>query len=115
MDKVELTTILGVLAVLLGGIAYNALVAARARARAARSLPTTGWVGKHVQHDGRVVGEVVADEGDTLVLRKGEAMLCVPRAVVHPQGLDLGIKGSFDEATALAEGAAWKLRHGVLP
>jgi hypothetical protein len=113
VDQVDLYTVLGVLAVLLGVILYNSMSALRTRARAASALPSSTWLGKHVQHHGDILGEVVAEEGDKVVLRKGPATMCVPRSLVRPQGLDLGVKGDLDLATALAEGQAWQVQHGA--
>jgi hypothetical protein len=115
VDQVQIYTVLGVVAVLLGVILYNAWSAVRLRVKAAASLPgaSASWVGKHVQHQGDILGEVVAEEGDKVVLRKGPATLVVPRALVRPQGLDLGVKGDLDIATALAEGQAWQVQHGA--
>lgn len=109
MDPVQLYTILGVLAVLLGVIAYGNVRAALAARRVRALAPGTGWVGRHVQFGGDVVGEVVAEERGLLILRKGPDTLAVPRDQVRPHGLDLGLR-SFDPAAAAAEGAAWKSR-----
>jgi hypothetical protein len=113
VDPVQLYAILGVLVVLLGVIVYNNVAAARATRRTAPA-PSPGWVGRHVHFEGDVVGEVVAEEGDRLILRKGDSTLAVPRSQVRPQGLDLGLK-AFDGAAALAEGAAWASRNGAAP
>ncbi|HUR61502.1 MAG TPA: hypothetical protein VM286_03965 [Candidatus Thermoplasmatota archaeon] len=114
MDPVQTYTVLGVLAVLLGVILYNAMSALRVRAKASAATgPAASWVGRHVQHHGDILGEVIAEEGDKVVVRKGTATLCLPRSFVRPQGLDLGVKGDLDMATALAEGQAWQVQRGA--
>jgi nitrogen fixation protein FixH len=115
VDAVELYTILGVLAILLGVIVYNNVAAALATRRRAAAAPAASpWMGRHVQFEGDVVGEVVAEEGDRLILRRGDRTLAVPRAQVRPQGLDLSL-ASFDRAAAQAEGEAWQARGGAAP
>lgn len=110
LANVELVTVLGVLLVLLGVIAYNNVMAARATRKGKADAAAQGWVGRHVHFEGDVVGEVVAEDGDRLLLRKGGQTLAVPRSQVRPQGHDLSLKPPFDSAAALAEGAAWQAR-----
>lgn len=112
LSTVELVTVAGVLLVLLSVIVYNNFAAALAARRKAVAGAQLGWVGRHVHFEGSVVGEVVAEEGDLLILRKGEQTLAVQRSQVRPQGHDLGLK-EFDNAAALTEGAAWQARSGA--
>lgn len=115
MDLVQVYTVLGVLLMLLAVIVYNNVAAARAtRRRRAAQPDASPWLGKHVQFAGDVVGEVVAEDGGDLILRRGNATLAVPRSQVRPQGLDLGLK-EFDRDAALAAGAAWQARRGAAP
>jgi hypothetical protein len=114
VDRVQLLTVLGVLAVLLGVIVYNNVAAAMATRRKGKAQPAQHPVlGKHVHFEGDVLGLAVAEAGDRLILRKGEQVLAVPRGQVRPQGLDLGLKPPFDRAAAEAEGAAWQAQNGA--
>jgi hypothetical protein len=110
LSQVELYSILGVLAVLLGVIAYNNVAAARASRAAGGPRAQPAWLGKHVHFEGNVLGEVVAEDGGLLVVRRADATLAVPRSAVKAHGLDLSLTG-FDRDAALAAGAAWQARQ----
>jgi hypothetical protein len=112
----ELVTIGGVLALLFGAILYNnvraakatrALKAAEAGAGAAPAGPKP-WAGRYLQHEGDVLGQVVAVEGDKVVVRKGAATLAFPKSAVREQGADLGLTGTLDLAAAERDAAGWK-------
>jgi nitrogen fixation protein FixH len=109
----DLLTVAGVFAILAGVMVYNTLAASRrpipaAAAGQAQAAPQP-WVGRYVQHEGEIVGQVVAVEGDDVVVRKGAAFLVLPRVAVREQGLDLGVAAYDAEAVAKA-GESWKGR-----
>lgn len=105
-----------VILVAVGVMVYNTLAtASQAKARVAAAAKPGGvgvqpptWVGRYVQSHGDVVGQVVALEGDTVVVRKGAVTLVVPRSKVKEQGLDLGLAAGTDLVQAEKDGAAWK-------
>ncbi len=116
-SQMELLTVAGVLVLLFGIIVYNNARAAKAtRALAAAKAGMTPeemsapkpWPGRYLQHEGDVLGQVVAVEGERVIVRKGATVLSVPKAQVREQGADLGLTGSFDAAAAEREGASWK-------
>lgn len=64
-----------------------------------------------VHHDGAIVGETVAVDGDQLILKQAGVFKAVPRAQVAPEGDDLRLAGTIDWAAAEAAGAAWHDAH----
>ena len=82
----QLLAIGGVLAILVGTMVVTRMLAAR-QAQAARSAP--GFVGKYAHHAGAVVGKVVAQEGDMLVVEQGGVRRRVPLAAAREQGDDV--------------------------
>lgn len=118
ISQTEILTVAAVLVLLFAVILYNNFRAAKAT-RAAQAAAATSqtaaasaagkpWVGRYLQHEGDVVGQVVAVEAERVIVRKGATTLAVPRAQVREQGADLGLTGSFDAAAAESEGADWK-------
>lgn len=103
----QLLTAASVMAVLIGVMVYNRLAAARA-ASPKPTGPASTWVGRHIQHEGDVLGQVLAVEGDKVLVQKGATRLAFPRAALREQGLDLGLMGTPDMAQAERDGAAWK-------
>ncbi|MEA3191214.1 MAG: hypothetical protein QOD77_1796 [Thermoplasmata archaeon] len=111
----ELLTIAGVLGMLLAVIAYNNLRAARARDApapiSAHPPPAEGVhpiVGRYVQHEGSVVGEVVAVAGERAILRQAGVHRAVPVARLEPRGGELALVGAVDWAEAERAAADWK-------
>lgn len=109
----ELATIGAVFAILVGVMLLNALSPSRRRP-IVEAVPAasaaSAWLGRYVQCEGDVVGQVVAVEPASVVVRKGGAFLALPRAQVREQGLDLGVT-PYDAAEAAAQGNAWKAEH----
>lgn len=118
ISQTELLTVAAVLVLLFAVILYNNFRAAKAtravkaaaeQARGGSVAPADRpWVGRYLQHEGDVIGQVVAVEGERVIVRKGAATLAVPRSQVREQGADLGLTGSFDAAAAERDGAGWK-------
>ncbi len=114
-SQTELLTVGGVLGLLFTVIVYNQMRAAKvmraAHAEASGIAPAiTGkpWPGRYLQHEGDILGQVMAVEGETVIVRKGATTLAVPRVQVREQGADLGLMGAFDAAAAERAGEAWK-------
>jgi hypothetical protein len=112
----DLLTIGGVLALLGAVIVYNNFRAARAKAAAtpatvAVALEAPGThplLGRFVQHEGGIVGEVVAVDGERTILRQSGVHYAVPVARLEPRGGDLALVGPFDREAARLAAADWK-------
>ncbi|MEK6985974.1 MAG: DUF5749 family beta-barrel protein [Candidatus Thermoplasmatota archaeon] len=115
LSQTEILTVAGVLVLLFAVILTNnfraakatrALKAAQAGADAA---PTNKpWLGRYLQHEGDIVGQVVAVEGERVIVRKGTINLAIAKSQVREQGADLGVVGTFDLAAAERDGVGWK-------
>ncbi|MHB8633058.1 MAG: hypothetical protein ACYDBQ_03695 [Thermoplasmatota archaeon] len=92
----QLLAALGVVAVLIVGM----VVAARARKRELPPAPSP-WVGRYLQHDGDVVGQVVVADAERVVVQKGSKRYSFGRSRVREQGLDLGLTGDLDLEAAV--------------
>ena len=114
MATEQLVTVGGVLAILIGVMVYNTLAASRKPivpvAAPGPAAAAAVWVGRYVQHEGDIVGQVVAVDGDLVIVRKGASWLGIPKAAVREQGLDLGAT-AYDAAAAAAAGSAWRSAH----
>lgn len=126
LDRTQLLTLVGVLAILFAVIVYNNIVAARARSGAARgtgtksgkaasssasSAPVDPLLVKFARHDGSVVGETVALDGDRLILKQSGVFKSVPRAQAEVHGDEVVLTGAIDWTQAAADGAAWHAGH----
>lgn len=117
----QLATVAGVLAILFLVIVLNNVAAMRARARA-RSASAGGGAGaaggegsgavhpllvKFARHEGSVVGETVALDGDRLVLKQAGVFKAVPARQAEVKGDDVVLTGAIDWAAAEAAGREW--------
>jgi hypothetical protein len=110
----QLYTVAGVLAILFAVILYNNVAAMRARAKARQAKEAAGHEGpvhpllvKFARHEGSIVGETVAIDGDRLILKQAGAFKAVPVAQAEVQGDDVVLTGAIDWAAAEQAGAAW--------
>ncbi len=112
----QLLAAASVLAIVIGIMVYNMLAAARkptaataqtGEASASVAAPKT-LVGRYLQHEGDVVGQVVAIDGEAVIVQKGAHHWAIPKTQVREQGLDLGLVGTVDAAAFEAAGALWK-------
>lgn len=127
LDNTQLLTLVGVLVVLFAVIVYNNVAAARARGKGKDASPASGGSSatrssttgapvdpllvKFARHDGSIVGESVALDGDRLILKQAGVFKAVPKAQARVEGDDLVLTGAIDWAKAAADGAAWHAGH----
>jgi hypothetical protein len=113
----QLATVAGVLAVLFVVIVLNNVAAMRARSKA-RSAAAAGPGGegagavhpllvKFARHEGSVVGETVAIDGDRLVLKQAGVFKAVPMRQAEVKGDDVVLTGAIDWPAAEAAGREW--------
>jgi hypothetical protein len=115
LGDTQLYTVAGVLAILFAVIVYNNVAAARARIKAKSAKPAgAGHEGpvhpllvKFARHEGSIVGETVAIDGDRLILKQAGAFKAVPLAQAAVEGDDVVITGVVDWGTAAQQGTAW--------
>ena len=110
LTETQLWTVLAVLVVLLAVIVYNNLSAGQRRRRDGKDGPepsVSPFLAKFVQHEGSIVGEVVALDGDRLVLKQSGAFKSVPTAQARAEGDEVLLTGPIDWDAALRDGAAW--------
>lgn len=115
LGDTQLYTVAGVLAILFAVIVYNNVAAMRARvqARSAKSGaashegPVHPLLVKFARHEGSIVGETVAIDGDRLILKQAGAFKAVPLAQAEVQGDDVVLTGIIDWGTAAQQGSAW--------
>jgi hypothetical protein len=114
----QLATVAGVLAVLFVVIVLNNVAAMRARSRARSAAagggapdPGSGPVHpllvKFARHEGSIVGETVALDGDLLVLKQAGVFKAVPARQAEARGDDVVLTGAIDWAAAEAAGREW--------
>ena len=113
-DQTQLYTVAGVLAILFAVILYNNIAAMRARVQAKQAKASGGHEGpvhpllvKFARHDGSIVGETVAIDGDRLILKQAGSFKAVPISQAEVQGDDVVITGVVDWGTAAQQGTAW--------
>ena len=113
LESGELAALGGVLVVLVAVLAYNLIRAktsplqARPAADGAEEPSVDARLSRFVVHEGNVVGETVAVEGDQLVLKQAGAYKLVPAAQTELAGDELQLRGDIDWKAAEAAGAAW--------
>lgn len=116
-DQTQVLTLAGVLLLLFAVIVANNVSAARSRGRA-KAAGAAGTAGtgsevvhpllvKFARHEGSVVGETVAIDGDRLVLKQAGAFKSVPLAQAEEKDGEVVLTGSIDWAAAEQAGTAW--------
>ena len=110
----QLYTVAGVLAILFAVILYNNLAAIRARSKAKQAAKASGHEGpvhpllvKFARHEGSIVGETVAIDGDRLIVKQAGSFKAVPVAQAKVEGDDVVLTGAIDWPAAEQAGAAW--------
>lgn len=109
----QLLTLGGVLVILFAVIVYNNVQAARARSRSrAASSSGTGDVVhpllvKFARHEGSVVGETVAIDGENLVLKQAGVFKAVPSRQAEVRDGEVVLTGAIDWPAAEQAGMAW--------
>src|SRR5688572_2834858 len=115
LGQTQLYTVAGVLAILFVVIVYNNVAAMRARVAARQAAkagpthegPVHPLLVKFARHEGSIVGETVAIDGDRLIVKQAGSFKAVPIAQAEVQGDDVVLKGTIDWAAAEQAGAAW--------
>jgi hypothetical protein len=120
LSQPQLVTVAGVLVILFAVILFNNVAALRARSRARQGASGAGagagagdgspvhpLLVKFARHDGSIVGETVAIDGDRLVLKQAGAFKSVPLAQAEAKGDDVVLTGSIDWLAAEEAGRAW--------
>lgn len=112
----QLATVAGVLAVLFVVIVLNNVAAMRARSKARSAAAGAGPGGegavhpllvKFARHEGSIVGETVAIDGDRLVLKQAGVFKAVPVRQAEVKGDDVVLTGAIDWPAAEAAGREW--------
>lgn len=117
LSNVQTATVLVVLGILLLVILYNNVRAARSRpkgpqAEAGAQMPSVHpLLCKFARHEGSVVGESLALDGDRLILKQAGVFKSVPLGQVREEGGELVVTGSVDWAKAAEEGSAWHAKN----
>lgn len=118
-SNTQLATVAGVLAILFIVIVLNNVAAMRARSRArsaaaggggataADGSPVHPLLVKFARHEGSIVGETVALDGDRLILKQAGAFKAVPARQAEVKGDDVVLTGAIDWAAAEAAGREW--------
>ncbi len=110
-DQLTILTILGVLAILVGVVFFNNM---RAMRPAAKAVPTTPAgepiLQRYVHHEGAVVGQAIAVEGDKVLLKQGNVHKAIPLAQLERSGDELRLLGTVDWLDCEKDGAAWAER-----
>jgi hypothetical protein len=114
LGDTQLYTVAGVLAILFAVILYNNLAAMRAHSKARQAKASGGHDGpvhpllvKFARHEGSIVGETVAIDGDRLILKQAGSFKAVPISQAAVVGDDVVITGLVDWAAAAQAGTAW--------
>ncbi len=116
-DRTILYSLAGVTLILLAIVYFNNQQAKLVRERGASpDAPGSdeeegdiedAWLLKFVQHEGGVVGETVARDGDQLILKQAGVFKAVPIAQATVHGDEVVLKGDIDWDAAIAAGSAW--------
>lgn len=112
----QLYTVAGVLAILFAVILYNNIAAMKARHEARQAKQPKGpshegpvhpLLVKFARHDGSIVGETVAIDGDRLILKQAGQFKAVPIAQAEVKDEDVILTGPIDWTAAAQAGTAW--------
>ena len=115
--QTQVVTLAAVLTILFAVLVFNNVAAMRTRARARKGGEgASGSSGgdavhpllvKFARHDGSVVGETVALDGDRLVLKQAGVFKAVPAAQAKVEGGEVVLTGPIDWPAAEQAGLAW--------
>ena len=100
--------LVGVAAVVIAMMFLNQSLTRRAREHAPMSeAPAQGLLLKFAQHEGSIVGETVALDGEHLILKQAGVYKAVPVAQAKEHDGEVRIDGTVDWNEAIQLGAAW--------
>jgi hypothetical protein len=112
--QTQVATLALVLAILFAVLLFNNIMAMRARSKSRSSAaasdddsPVHPLLVKFARHDGSIVGETVAIDGDRLVLKQAGLFKSVPIAQAKVEGDDVVLSGPIDWAAAEQAGMVW--------
>ena len=112
-DNQQLLTLGGVLVILFAVIVFNNVMAARSRGRAKAASADGGGdvvhplLVKFARHEGSVVGETVALDGDRLILKQAGVFKSVPASQAEVRDGEVVLTGAIDWPAAEQAGLAW--------
>ncbi len=106
-ETVRILSLAGVAAILIGVMVYNQLAPAKAVSQVKAEPEGPSLIAKFVHHQGSVVGETIAEDGDHLILKQAGVFKAVPKAQAKPDGGDVRLEGDVDWDEAIAKGMAW--------
>ena len=113
-DNQQLLTLVGVLVILFAVIVFNNVMAARSRGKARAAVAGSGegdvvhpLLVKFARHEGSVVGETVALDGDRLVLKQAGVFKSVPASQAEVRDGEVVLTGAIDWPAAEQAGMAW--------
>lgn len=107
MDRVLLYTLGLVALILLATISYNNMMARQERHRREGDEEAPDILCKFAVHDGSVVGETVAIDGDRLILKQAGTFKSVAAKLAHIEGDEVHLRGDIDWDASITAGAAW--------
>lgn len=114
LESSEWAALAGVFVVILAVFAYNQFRARSTPMQAAAEGEEDGeadsvspMLSRFAVHDGDVVGETVAVDGDRLILKQVGVFKAVPVAAASLDGDEVRLDGDIDWAAAEAAGTAW--------
>lgn len=119
LTDAQVYSLVGVVLILVGVMWYNRMASRRPRpsgaggGAGAGGAAGSGLLLKFVHHEGSVVGESVALDGDRLVLKQGDVFKSVPAAQARDEGREVRLTGDVDWAQAVRDGQAWRARNTV--
>ena len=126
LTQSQLLTLVGVLVLLFVVIVYNNVTAALARrgGKSGNSNPGSStrrssldgpavhpMIAKFARHEGSIVGEGIAVDGDRLILKQAGTFKAVPMAQADVIEDDVVLTGPIDWVTAAEAGATWHATH----
>lgn len=110
LEAAEWGAVAGVFVIILAIMVYNQMVAKRTAngSGSDNDRPSAAeHLSRFVVHDGDVVGEVVAREGDNLIVKHQGTFRAVPVAITKIANDEVHIQGAMDWEAATAAGQKW--------
>lgn len=114
LEAAEWGAVAGVFVIVLAMMVYNQMVAKRnvAKSGSDNDRPSAGeYLSRFVVHEGDVVGEVVAREGDHLIVKHQGQFRSVPVAATKIANEEVHVQGAMDWDAAATAGQAWLERN----
>ncbi len=114
VERLQLYTLIGVAFLLLVVLSYNNMMAKQERTRAPAAKPeeeTGDWLCKFATHEGDVVGESVAVDGDRLILKQSGTFKSVALSAATVVGDEIHLSGDIDWDASREAGAAWHVAN----